>query len=68
MGWISGPVTDHDSDGCRDAGEDLDDDNDTKPDIGDDCRIGELGWISDSVGPPITDYDNDGCRDATEDL
>ena len=31
-GWTSNASTDHDSDGCRDAGEDTDDDNDSKAD------------------------------------
>ena len=53
------PLTDYDSDGCRDATEDDDDDNDIVLDVVDDCSTGELNWVSDSS----TDYDGDGCRD-----
>ena len=58
-GWTSTPLTDYDSDGCRDATEDDDDDNDIVLDVVDDCSTGELNWVSDSS----TDYDGDGCRD-----
>ena len=40
-GWTSTPLTDYDSDGCRDATED-DDDNDIVLDVVDDCSTGEL--------------------------
>ncbi len=61
-GWISDPTTDHDGDGCRDDGEDLDDDNDAIPDVDDDCPRGSVGWTS----SPSTDIDGDGCRDLDE--
>ncbi len=41
----------------------LDDDNDTVPDVNDNCPTGELGWTS----TPANDYDTDGCRDLSED-
>ena len=63
MGWTSNPATDHDGDGCRDAVEDTDDDNDGKLDGADSCPAGELAWASNGT----TDLDNDGCRDAGED-
>jgi hypothetical protein len=62
-GWTSDGTTDHDSDGCRDAGEDTDDDNDGIGDGADACATGDLGWSS----APSTDHDGDGCRDAGED-
>jgi hypothetical protein len=61
--WTSGPLTDHEPDGCRDAGEDLDDDNDSKLDGDDACPAGDVGWTSTAT----TDVDSDGCRDAGED-
>ena len=45
-GWVSLQSTDHDSDGCRDAGEDLDDDEDRIFDHNDACPLGPVGWIS----------------------
>jgi hypothetical protein len=64
IGWQSGATTDHDADGCRDAGtEDSDDDNDGVVDVSDDCAKGETGWFSNT----LTDVDGDGCRDASED-
>jgi len=63
-GWTSNATTDYDSDGCRDATEDLDDDNDGVIDENDSCPLGELLWLRSTS----TDTDNDGCRDATEDL
>ncbi|MDX2507452.1 MAG: thrombospondin type 3 repeat-containing protein [Gammaproteobacteria bacterium] len=64
-GWTSTPATDHDGDGCRDAGtEDADDDNDGVLDTApDSCQTGDTGWTSNST----TDNDGDGCRDTTED-
>jgi len=60
--WTSTGATDHDSDGCRDAGtEDPDDDNDGLDDASDLCPTGDSGWTS-SVS---TDNDGDGCRDAS---
>tara|TARA_B100001564_G_C20660885_1_gene681478 strand:- start:93 stop:3044 length:2952 start_codon:yes stop_codon:yes gene_type:complete len=63
LDWISGTITDHDGDGCRDLDEDLDDDNDGVMDIGDSCPKGEKDWPANIN----TDFDNDGCRDGVED-
>ncbi len=57
--WMSNSSTDHDNDGCRDAGEDDDDDNDGVGDSSDDCSRGETDWTSNSN----TDNDGDGCLD-----
>ena len=62
-GWQADSLTDHDSDGCRDATEDNDDDNDGVSDSLDDCPLGEVGWLSSAA----EDHDGDGCRDLTED-
>jgi len=69
-------ITDYDGDGCMDATEDADDDNDGVDDVDvagnvlDKCAKGELNWtsrpIANSAGP-ATDHDSDGCMDATED-
>ena len=64
MDWISDSVLDYDGDGCRDATEDLDDDNDGVLDADDTCQKGDLDWQSVNS----TDSDADGCRDLTEDL
>ena len=64
LGWSSDAQADHDSDGCRDAGEDMDDDNDDVYDFADMCATGALSWTSTKV----TDYDEDGCQDAGEDV
>jgi hypothetical protein len=61
--WLSGDVTDYDSDGCEDDGEDYDDDGDGVYDSFDDCPRGELGWSSNTN----TDFDGDGCLDGVED-
>lgn len=58
-GWVSLQSTDHDSDGCRDAGEDLDDDEDRIFDHNDACPLGPVGWIS----TPEVDREGDGCAD-----
>lgn len=58
-GWVSLQSTDHDSDGCRDAGEDLDDDEDRIFDHNDACPLGPVGWIS----TPEEDREGDGCAD-----
>ena len=52
-GWTSEVDTDHDSDGCRDATEDLNDDNDAYPDEYDSCPSGYMG--------EHVDLDGDGC-------
>ena len=58
-GWTSEVDTDHDSDGCRDATEDLNDDNDAYPDEYDSCPSGYMG--------EHVDLDGDGCDDLHED-
>ena len=60
--WTSTPITDYDSDGCKDSSEDNDDDNDGKIDIEDSCPTGEL-----FISSPGVDYDGDGCLDSSED-
>ena len=63
LGWSSGTVTDHDSDGCRDTSEDSDDDNDGVTDVADSCPTGSTNWPSNLN----TDFDADGCKDSFED-
>ena len=63
LDWLSGTVTDHDSDGCNDALEDDDDDDDGVLDSIDDCAKGQINWPA-NVN---TDFDGDGCRDGLED-
>ncbi len=58
--WYSGAMTDHDGDGCRDATEDLDDDNDGVEDLVDECPTGAMN--DDRI-----DADGDGCDDILED-
>ena len=66
--WLRNASTDHDDDGCRDATEDLDDDNDGVNDVDangdplDMCSKGEKNWTSYAS---VSDYDRDGCRDGT---
>ena len=57
--------TDRDADGCQDAGEDLDDDNDGVADATDMTNFtgSALDWSS-TLG---TDNDGDGCKDDVED-
>jgi hypothetical protein len=62
FGWLSNSVTDYDSDGCADASEDQDDDNDGIEDSQDNC-MSPPNWESTAV----TDYDSDGCDDSLED-
>ena len=64
FGWQSSNITDHDSDGCNDNTEDLDDDGDGKDDSKDSCPKGANDWTSTT----IADRDDDGCRDYDEDL
>ena len=64
LGWSSNAQVDHDTDGCRDVGEDMDDDNDGVYDFADMCATGALSWTSTKA----TDYDEDGCQDAGEDV
>ena len=59
MSWTSDASSDHDSDGCEDAGEDFDDDEDTVFDFNDLCPLGPVGWIS----TPEEDNEGDGCAD-----
>ena len=65
--WTSGSgihaAYDHDSDGCHDLYEDLDDDNDSILDLDDLCQNGALNWTSNQT----TDFDNDGCLNSGED-
>jgi len=63
LNWLSGAVTDHDSDGCADSSEDDDDDNDGLNDTVDLCPKGHTGWRSN----PVADADADGCQDSIED-
>ena len=42
--WTSDSATDYDSDGCQDASEDMDDDNDQIADVDDVCAKGEMSW------------------------
>ena len=63
MNWASDASTDHDGDGCRDAGEDFDDDEDTVFDFQDLCPLGPVGWIS----TPEEDSEGDGCADVDTD-
>ena len=81
VGWSPGALTDYDSDGCRDAGEDLDDDNDGICDVdgpgsyGQSILCAASPTLADECAKgnllwsstAITDYDTDGCRDAGED-
>ena len=66
--FISTPETDHDKDGCKDDGEDLDDDDDGVNDVDmngaklDGCPRGAL-----FTSKTATDHDGDGCRDKDED-
>lgn len=63
LGWTSDNSTDMDGDGCRDAGEDTDDDADGYSDDADSCPNGLVGWTPTAEN----DHDSDGCEDATED-
>ena len=68
LNWTSNSTSDHDTDGCLDASEDLDDDDDSVSDSVDACPRGDLNWTS--IPAPVTtrtDYDSDGCQDITED-
>ena len=63
-GWESNTITDNDADGCRDIGqEDDDDDNDGIIDVYDICPRASQGWIS----TPQNDADRDGCSDTDTD-
>lgn len=63
VGWGANQNTDHDSDGCRDLNEDLDDDEDGILDSNDLCPKGPIGWISTEE----TDIERDGCSDVDSD-
>ena len=63
VGWIANDVSDHDSDGCRDLTEDLDDDEDGVFDEYDLCPKGPVGWVSTEE----TDIETDGCSDEDND-
>ncbi len=69
IGWTSNGSTDFDTDGCRDIGEDFDDDNDTKLDVADACSKSTPKTNPIFVSNATTDHDGDGCRDSeNEDL
>ena len=61
--WGANALTDHDGDGCRDATEDMDDDEDGIFDEYDLCPKGPMGWISTEE----TDIESDGCSDEDND-
>ncbi len=63
MGWAANSISDHDSDGCRDLTEDLDDDEDGIFDEQDLCPKGPVGWVSTEE----TDIESDGCSDEDND-
>jgi hypothetical protein len=69
-GWTSNSSTDHDGDGCRDATEDVDDDNDGADDTNDSFPFNALEWADfdeDSIGDNAdTDDDNDGVDDTND--
>ena len=50
LGWSSNVQVDHDTDGCRDVGEDMDDDNDGVYDFADMCATGALMDVDESHG------------------
>ncbi len=64
--FVSTPITDYDRDGCEDAGEDEDDDNDGINDFNDSgikldkCSTSPTGFTSSTA----TDADGDGCQDS----
>jgi len=74
--WRSGPSTDYDGDGCRDASEDNDDDNDGTIDTVDSCRRGKISWDSTDKKHDFNlngchndedfDDDNDGVSDGQD--
>jgi len=70
MGWSSGPSTDNDEDGCRDADEDSDDDNDGFPDDSDSHPLDPTEWSDndmDGIGDnQDLDDDNDGVDDLSD--
>jgi hypothetical protein len=61
IGWSSTIFNDWDGDGCLDAYEDEDDDNDAYADAFDLCPRSEQSLV------PVIDLDNDGCDDLLED-
>ena len=63
MGWAANSASDHDSDGCRDLTEDLDDDEDGIFDEYDLCPKGPVGWVSTEEN----DIESDGCSDEDND-
>ena len=50
--WVSTSINDHDSDGCEDSTEDLNDDQDLFLDVEDECPKGQSWWDDISM-----DYD-----------
>ena len=69
-GWISNSSSDYDGDGCKDATEDIDDDNDGVLDDDDVFPFNALEWADfdvDSIGDNAdTDDDNDGVDDTND--
>ena len=64
LAWVSSLTSDYDQDGCEDAVEDNDDDNDGILDIADECTPPEQQSIlGTSLFPIWSDYDGDGCHD-----
>ena len=64
LGWTSTSTTDWDGDGCRDAGEDTDDDNDGILDSNDLCNFTPNGSIPAANG--CADTDGDGVYDSLD--
>lgn len=64
-GWISGPATDFDGDGCADGIEDHDKDNDGIVDARDRCPFTPQKYVF--VSNSASDFDADGCADGIED-
>lgn len=67
LSFTSYAGNDIDRDGCEDAGEDLDDDNDGTMDDVDDCPlVPGTSSLGDDLG--CTDFDNDGYSDSTDEF
>ena len=64
--WVSEPETDQDLDGCRDADEDIDDDNDGIEDGNDNCPD-QTGTSSKGTMIGCPDSDGDGWADSLDD-
>jgi hypothetical protein len=66
VGFRSNGATDRDRDGCEDAQEDLDDDDDSFVDIEDGCP-NQFGTASEGVQIGCPDFDGDGWADLEDD-